>query len=82
MRTKPAASGRVRRFNAAYERASGRRIDDARVRYWETFATARWAVIAREQAERFRSGEQRSLELMLIGTLVPEVDELLLRAIG
>jgi aminoglycoside phosphotransferase (APT) family kinase protein len=68
-------------FYAAYERASGRRIEDSKVRYWETFAHARWAVIARRQNERHRSGAQRSLELALIGTLEPELDDMLLRNI-
>ena len=69
-------------FYAGYERASGRRIDAARAGYWETFATARWAILARRQTERYRSGAERSLELALIGTLLPEVDDTLLRAIG
>jgi len=69
-------------FYGAYERASGRRVDDERVRYWETFAHARWGVIARHQAERHRSGAQRSLELALIATLEPELDDMLLRRIA
>ncbi len=69
-------------FYAAYERASGRRIDDERVRYWETFAHARWGVIARRQAERHRSGAERSLEIALIATLEPELDDMLLRRIA
>jgi aminoglycoside phosphotransferase (APT) family kinase protein len=69
-------------FYAAYERASGRRVDDNRVRYWETFAHARWAIIARQQADRHYSGAERSLELLLIGTLEPEVDDMLLRSIA
>ena len=68
-------------FYNAYQRASGRHIDDNRVRYWETFAHARWAVIARQQADRHYSGAERSLELLLIGTLEPEADDLLLRGI-
>jgi aminoglycoside phosphotransferase (APT) family kinase protein len=69
-------------FYSAYERASGRHIDDNRVRYWETFAHARWAVIARRQADRHYSGAERSLELLLIGALEPEADDLLLRGIA
>jgi aminoglycoside phosphotransferase (APT) family kinase protein len=69
-------------FYAAYERASGRRVDDARVRYWETYAHARWAVIARRQAQRHLDGAERSLELLLIGTLAPELDDMLLRGIA
>jgi aminoglycoside phosphotransferase (APT) family kinase protein len=74
--------GSLADFCAAYERASGRRVDAARVRYWQIFATARWAIIARRQAERYHSGAERSLELALIGMLLPEVDDLLLRAIA
>jgi aminoglycoside phosphotransferase (APT) family kinase protein len=69
-------------FYAAYERAGGRRIDDARVHYWETFAHARWAIIARRQTDRHYSGAERSLELLLIGTLEPEVDDMLLAGIA
>ncbi len=69
-------------FYAAYERAGGRTVDDDRVRYWEIFAHARWAVLARQQAERHYSGKERSLELMLIGTLEPEIDAMLLRSIA
>jgi aminoglycoside phosphotransferase (APT) family kinase protein len=69
-------------FYTAYERASGRRVDDARVRYWEAFAHARWSVIARRQAQRHLDGAERSLELLLIGTLAPELDDMLLRSIA
>jgi aminoglycoside phosphotransferase (APT) family kinase protein len=68
-------------FYAAYERAGGRRVDDARVRYWEVAAHARWTLIARQQAARHQSGDERSLELLLIGTLTPELDDMLLRSI-
>jgi aminoglycoside phosphotransferase (APT) family kinase protein len=69
-------------FYAAYERASGRPIDDDRVRYWEAFALARWAIIARRQTDRHYSGAERSLELLLIGTLEPEADDMLLASIA
>ncbi len=69
-------------FYAAYERAGGRAVDDARVRYWETFAHARWSVIARRQAQRHLSGAERSLELALIAALEPELDDMLLRGIA
>jgi aminoglycoside phosphotransferase (APT) family kinase protein len=69
-------------FYSAYERASGMRVDDARVRYWEAYAHARWGIIARQQTDRHQSGEQRSLELLLIGTLEPELDDELLRGIA
>jgi aminoglycoside phosphotransferase (APT) family kinase protein len=66
-------------FIGAYERACGRRIDRARVRYFEAMAHARWAVIALQQAERHDSGRQPSLELALTGHVVPELELELLR---
>jgi aminoglycoside phosphotransferase (APT) family kinase protein len=65
---------------AAYEQASGRRVDDALVRYWEIAATIRWAVIAISQAERHISGTERSLELALTGHIVPELELDVMRA--
>lgn len=69
-------------FYAGYEAASGRRIDRERVRYWEAFAHARWAVIALQQMERHLSGAEPSLELALTGTIVPELEHELLREIA
>ena len=65
---------------AEYEKVSGRRVDDARVRYWEIAATIRWAVIAISQAERHISGTERSLELALTGHIVPELERDVMRA--
>jgi aminoglycoside phosphotransferase (APT) family kinase protein len=67
-------------FYAAYEQHSGRRVDDARVRYWEVAAAIRWAVIAISQAERHISGTERSLELALTGHIVPELERDVMRA--
>ncbi len=61
-------------FVSAYERASGRRVDRARIGYWETMAHARWAVIALQQAERHASGAEESLELALTAHVVPELE--------
>jgi aminoglycoside phosphotransferase (APT) family kinase protein len=65
---------------AAYSEASGRRVDDASVRYWELAATIRWAVIALSQAERHISGTEPSLELALTGHIVPELELDIMRA--
>lgn len=54
-------------FYRAYEAASGRAIDPARVRYWEVMAALRWLVIALEQRDRFLRGGERSLQLLLNG---------------
>jgi aminoglycoside phosphotransferase (APT) family kinase protein len=66
-------------FYRGYEAGGGGRIDDARVRYWEALAHARWAVIALQQAQRHSSGAERSLELALTGTIVPGLERELLR---
>ncbi len=61
-------------FLAAYEQAAGRRVDRARIGYWEIMAHVRWAVIALQQAERHASGAEESLELALTAHVVPELE--------
>jgi aminoglycoside phosphotransferase (APT) family kinase protein len=68
-------------FIGAYERASGRRVDPGRVRFWEVMAHIRWAVIALQQAERHLSGREPSLELALTGRIPPELELEALRLI-
>ncbi len=58
-------------FYRAYEQASGRRIDPARVAFWEVMAHIRWAVIALQQGRRAMSGSESSLELALTGRVYP-----------
>jgi aminoglycoside phosphotransferase (APT) family kinase protein len=65
---------------AAYQSESGRRVADARVRYWEIAATIRWAVVAIAQAQRHISGREPSLELALTGHIVPELELDVMRA--
>lgn len=62
------------RFHAAYEKASGRTLDPARIRYYEVMANLRWAIIALQQAGRFTSGAEDGLELALISRRVPEME--------
>ncbi|MGH6932840.1 MAG: phosphotransferase family protein [Dongiaceae bacterium] len=61
-------------FYDAYEKASGRKVDPASVRAWETMAHLRWAVIALQQCARHLTGGEASLELALTGRLVPELE--------
>jgi aminoglycoside phosphotransferase (APT) family kinase protein len=68
-------------FIGAYERASGRRVDPTRVRFWEVMAHIRWAVIALQQAERHLSGREPSLELALTGRIPAELELEALRLI-
>ena len=67
-------------FIGAYEAASGRAVDRARVRTWELMAHVRWAVIALHQTAR-RLAEP-SLELALIGRRLPELEYEVLQLAG
>jgi aminoglycoside phosphotransferase (APT) family kinase protein len=67
-------------FLAAYEAASGRRAEPARIAWWRLAAALRWAVIALAQAERHVSGREPSLELALTGHIVPELELDIMRA--
>lgn len=72
-------------FLAAYAAAGGEPPDPSRVRYWEVFGNAKWAVICAQQAHRHRSGETRSHELASLGRRIcePEWDLLaLLEEVG
>ena len=61
-------------FLAAYEKASGRRVDASVLRYWQVMAHLRWATIALQQRERHRSGIEPSLELALTGHIVSDLE--------
>ncbi len=61
-------------FLRAYEAATGRSVDRHAVRWFELLATLRWAVVALLQAERHRSGRERSLELALTAHIVPQLE--------
>ncbi len=67
------------RFYRAYESAAGRKVDDARVRYWEVVAHLRWAVIALLQGWRHASGAEPSLALALTGRIADELEYDVLR---
>ena len=57
-----------------YAAEAGWRPDPARVRFWQLGATIRWAIIAADQAARYLSGHEPSLELALTGHMVPELE--------
>ena len=63
---------------AGYEETAGRRVDPARVAYWEASAYLRWAAIAIQQGRRHTSGTEPSLELALTGRMLPEIEHDLL----
>ncbi|MEJ1161708.1 phosphotransferase family protein [Prosthecomicrobium sp. N25] len=65
-------------FYEGYERESGRRIDQGRVRWWEILAHVRWAVIALQQAGRRASGTE-ALSLALTGRVADGLELMALR---
>lgn len=54
-------------FLAAYEEASGRRVERGPLRYWEALGNFRWALGCLTQAHRHLSGAERSVELASLG---------------
>jgi aminoglycoside phosphotransferase (APT) family kinase protein len=65
----------------AYERASGRSLDRARVAYLEILGNVKWALGALMQARRHLSGLEPSIELASLGRLCAEMEFEALRAI-
>jgi aminoglycoside phosphotransferase (APT) family kinase protein len=61
-------------FYAGYQSESGRSIDPVRVHFWEVLASARWAVIALQQGDRYITGGERSLDLALTGRRAGECE--------
>ena len=61
-------------FYRGYEKVAGHKVNDRAVRYWEIYAAARWGVIAVMQGDRFRTGGERSIELVLTGLMAPEME--------
>lgn len=61
-------------FYRGYEAESGRRLDPARILFWEVLANIRWAIIALQQSDRFILGGERSLSLAFIGRRATECE--------
>lgn len=52
---------------AGYEAESGRKVDPARVKFWEVFGSFWWSVGCLSMAEHFRSGPDKTVERPAIG---------------
>jgi aminoglycoside phosphotransferase (APT) family kinase protein len=63
---------------AGYE-AAGRRVDPARVMFWEVMGTLRWGVMCCGMMQRFRLGPDHSMERAMIGRRSSETEIDLLR---
>ena len=74
--------GDLDRFLVAYKAASGRTVDLDRIRWWEAYATVKWAVVCLLQASAHLSGATRSVELAAIGRRVCESEWDLLALMG
>lgn len=66
-------------FLAGYNAVAGTAYTEGDTLRWQALAHLRWAVIALQQAERFLSSGERSLELALTGRMLPELELELLR---
>jgi aminoglycoside phosphotransferase (APT) family kinase protein len=66
---------------AGYEKA-GRRVDPARVKFWEVMGTLRWGVMCCGMMQRFRTGPEHSVERAMIGRRSSETEIDLLRLLA
>lgn len=66
---------------AGYE-AAGRKVDPARVMFWEVMGTLRWGVMCCGMMQRFRAGPDHSMERAMIGRRASETEIDLLRLLA
>ncbi len=66
---------------AAYEAASGERIDPEHVRTWEVLGNLKWAIITIMQARTYLDGHVKSVELASLGRRTAEMELELLNLI-
>jgi len=66
---------------AGYEEG-GRKVDPARVKFWEVMGTLRWGVMCCGMMQRFRTGPDHSMERAMIGRRASETEIDLLRLLA
>ncbi|GLR86718.1 phosphotransferase family protein [Bradyrhizobium iriomotense] len=66
---------------AGYE-AAGRKVDAARVKFWEVMGTLRWGIMCCGMMQRFRAGPDHSMERAMIGRRASETEIDLLRLLA
>jgi aminoglycoside phosphotransferase (APT) family kinase protein len=66
---------------AGYE-AAGRKVDPARVMFWEVMGTLRWGMMCCGMMQRFRAGPDHSMERAMIGRRASETEIDLLRLLA
>jgi aminoglycoside phosphotransferase (APT) family kinase protein len=67
---------------AAYERASGRTIDKARLEWWDVLGSLRWGIMCADMPKWLRSGRDKSVERALIARRASESELDLLRLLA
>jgi aminoglycoside phosphotransferase (APT) family kinase protein len=73
--------GRREELFAGYE-AAGRRVDVARVMFWEVMGTLRWGLMCGGMMQRFRLGPDHSMERAMIGRRASETEIDLMRLLA
>ena len=66
--------GEVEPYLERYNALTGREITSKDLFYWEVLGNVRWAIGALNQARRHLSGEERSVELAILGRLAAEIE--------
>jgi aminoglycoside phosphotransferase (APT) family kinase protein len=66
--------GSVDELVVAYEAESGAPVDRDALHWWQVMGTLKWGIICIHQAERHRSGGNRSVELAAIGRRAAETE--------
>ncbi len=66
--------GEVGPYLERYNAVAGREVSPEDLFYWEVVGNVRWAIGALNQARRHLSGQQRSVELAILGRLASEVE--------
>lgn len=66
--------GEAEQYLERYNALAGREISLQDLFYWEVVGNVRWAIGALNQARRHLSGQERSVELAILGRLAAEVE--------
>ena len=66
--------GEVEPYLERYNALAGREVSPRDLFYWEVAGNVRWAIGALNQARRHLSGQERSVELAVLGRLASEVE--------
>jgi len=69
-----AGIGEVEPYLERYCDLTGREIPLAELEVWEVFGNLKWAIGALRQSRRHLTGEQRSIELAILGRLAAEME--------